>query len=52
MVNDILDLAKIECDAFEVVHEKFDLQDALADINDIFLFQCELRRVKFKIKLT
>jgi PAS domain S-box-containing protein len=47
LINDILDLAKIEAGRFEILSEAFDLADALNDIQAMFQIRASERKLAF-----
>ncbi len=49
LINDILDLAKIESDKLEVQLEPFELQDFLQGIADAFLVRATSKNVRFQM---
>ena len=50
LVEDILDLAKFDANRFELNIGEFKLRDVVNEVNSIFKFQCQERRLEFKIE--
>lgn len=46
LVNDILDLARLENNVFLVNEEEFALNDFLEEIYMLFRFQCEMKGIE------
>lgn len=49
LINDILDLAKIESDKLEVHEEPFELRDFLQGIADAFVIRAAAKRLRFRM---
>ena len=50
LIEDILDLAKFDANRFELNIGEFKLRDVVNEVNSIFKFQCQERRLEFKIE--
>jgi signal transduction histidine kinase len=49
LVEDILDLAKIDAGKFSINYKEFELSEVLKEIEFIFDYQCEKKSIKFDI---
>lgn len=52
LINDVLDMSKIEADRMTLDRQKFDLYSLLDDIKAIFTLKAESKGLDFKIELT
>ncbi|RXJ84121.1 response regulator [Arcobacter cloacae] len=50
IINEILELSKIEAGKMELLPRSFSLFDLIKEIDDIFSFRCESLNLKFEIK--
>jgi len=50
IINEILELSKIEAGKMELTPKSFNLFDLIKEIDDIFSFRCESLNLKFEIK--
>lgn len=51
LIEDILDLSKMEGGTFKTNMEDFRVQDMLNEVYDIFYYQCELKKIKLELKI-
>jgi len=51
IINDILDMSKIEADKFELSHESFDFEEMLQKVADVVNLRMDERRQKFFIHI-
>ena len=51
LVEDILDLAKFDANRFELNIGKFKLKEIVDEVNSMFMFQCQERKIDFKVRL-
>ena len=51
LINDILDITKIEADKMEIQLNKLDLSDIFNEINNIFSLKIEQKKLKFIIEI-
>jgi signal transduction histidine kinase/DNA-binding response OmpR family regulator len=51
VINDILDMSKIEANKFELILEEFDLEKTLRRIVNVFNFRIDERRQKFTVHI-
>jgi len=47
LVEDVLDLAKIESGKFELNPDVFKIEDLIEEINYVFKFQCQNKGIEF-----
>jgi signal transduction histidine kinase/DNA-binding response OmpR family regulator len=52
IINEILELSKIEAGKIELVPKTFDFYELIKEIEDIFSFRCEGKELRFKINLS
>mmetsp|Transcript_21630 Transcript_21630/g.21283 ORF Transcript_21630/g.21283 Transcript_21630/m.21283 type:complete len:194 (+) Transcript_21630:922-1503(+) len=52
LIEDILNLSKMEAGTFFISKEDFSLPEVLEEIQDIFSMQCEQKRIKFILNLS
>lgn len=50
LINDILDLTKIEAGAMQIDTMHFDLRELVADINEMFVFRCNDKNIQWHIQ--
>lgn len=51
IINEILELSKIEAGKIEIIPKVFNLKELIEDINSIFAFRCKEKGLEFKIVL-
>jgi signal transduction histidine kinase/DNA-binding response OmpR family regulator len=51
LINDLLDLSKLEAGRLDVVHEPFDLSEVLGGLSDIFSVQCRAKGLGFALRV-
>ena len=51
LINDILDMSKIEADKLELSYSEFDFEKALKNISSIASIRAEEKQISFKVKL-
>lgn len=51
IINEILELSKIEAGKIEIIPKVFNLKELIEDINSIFAFRCKEKGLEFKIIL-
>ena len=51
IINDILDMSKIEADKFELSHENFDFEEMLQKVADVVNLRMDERRQKFFVHI-
>lgn len=51
LINDLLDLAKLENSAFQLNYEQFNLIDVIEEAFQIIIFQAENKKIKLKLAL-
>jgi signal transduction histidine kinase/CheY-like chemotaxis protein len=51
IINEILELSKIEAGKIEIIPKVFNLKELIEDINSIFAFRCKEKDLEFKIIL-
>lgn len=51
IINEILELSKIEAGKLEITPKVFNFKDLINDIDSIFAFRCKEKRLEFNIKL-
>lgn len=51
LINDILDLSKIEADKLELYYSSFPLQNFIEEIKDLFTYRIKKKKLDFEIKL-
>ncbi len=49
MINDVLDISKIEAGHMELLYEEFDLHELFADIEEMFTLRCKEKKLDFHI---
>ena len=52
IINEILELSKIEAGKIEINPKNFDFFELIKEIEDIFAFRCEAKNLKFEINLS
>ncbi|QKF66642.1 two-component system sensor histidine kinase/response regulator fusion protein [Arcobacter venerupis] len=52
IINEILELSKIEAGKIEIYPKNFDFFELIKEIEDIFAFRCEGKNLKFNINLS
>lgn len=52
LINQILDLAKVEANHFEIDRSEFNLQELLADVTNLMGHQAEKKRLAFRVRST
>jgi signal transduction histidine kinase/CheY-like chemotaxis protein len=52
IINEILELSKIEAGKIEIVPNSFDFYELIKDIESIFAFRCESKGIKFNLNLS
>ena len=52
LVEDILDLAKFDANRFELNIGEFKMKEVVSEINSIFMFQWQERKIDFKIEIS
>ncbi len=50
IINEILELSKIEAGKIEIIPKVFQLKELIEDINSIFAFRCKEKGLEFKIE--
>ena len=50
LIDDILDLSKIEAGAMQVEHTTFDLQELVDELGDMFRVRCEQKRLDWRVE--
>jgi signal transduction histidine kinase len=51
LVEDVLNLSKIESNLFTVLRSNFNLIEMIQEVVDLFKFQCEAKKLKFNVKI-
>jgi len=51
IINEILELSKIEAGKIEIIPKVFNLKELIEDINSIFAFRCKEKGLEFKIDI-
>lgn len=51
LVEDVLNLSKIESNLFTVQKATFNLAEMIEEVVDLFKFQCEAKKLKFIVKI-
>jgi len=51
VINDVLDMSKIEADKFEIFYSKFDLKQMLKRITEVMLFQIEEHKQQLMVNV-
>lgn len=51
LIEDILDLSKMEGGTFKINMEKFSVEELVNEVFDIFYFQCLLKKIKLELKV-
>jgi signal transduction histidine kinase/CheY-like chemotaxis protein len=52
IINEILELSKIEAGKLEIISNTFDFYELIKDIESIFAFRCESKGIKFNLNLS
>lgn len=50
LINEILDLSKIESGQMELVHADFDLGELIFDVSSMFELRCQEKQLEFKVE--
>eukprot|EP00344_Euplotes_crassus_P000613 CAMPEP_0197017426 /NCGR_PEP_ID=MMETSP1380-20130617/79532_1 /TAXON_ID=5936 /ORGANISM="Euplotes crassus, Strain CT5" /LENGTH=386 /DNA_ID=CAMNT_0042444521 /DNA_START=673 /DNA_END=1834 /DNA_ORIENTATION=+ len=52
LIEDVLNLSKIEAGTFKISQELFSIEELLNEVYDIFYVQCEQKKLKLSLELT
>lgn len=52
LIEDILDLSKMEGGTFKVNQSEFSVKELIDEVYDLFYFQCMLKKIKFELKIS
>ena len=51
LIEDILDLSKMDSGTFKINASKFNLKDLIDEVYDLFYFQCMLKKISFEVDM-